>query len=366
MCKLRVFALGSVCLMAVWAAFIPGDADRGAEVFKTQNCVSCHAVGGKGGTSAPDLARRTGRDYTPAQLASLMWNHAPAMWTAIAGRGYERPVLSEQQAADLFAYFYAAKYMERPGDAARGKQLFASKRCADCHGISDQVAGGGPPVARWPSLNEPIALADQMWNHSAAMRQAAAARKIRLPELSSQELTDILVYLQNLPQTRGQKADFSPASPETGEMLFKVKGCFHCHQGKLALDRFSGRTLTDFAAAMWNHAPKMGEKLPELRPEEMRRIVGYLWSIQFFGEKGDPARGRRVFTSKGCAGCHGAAASGAPDLGAEKGNYSATFMMAALWRHGPAMLARMNANKIPWPRFAGPEMADLIAYLNKS
>ncbi len=363
---LRLFTLASVCLSALSAAaFIPGDARRGAEIFKTENCVACHSVHGQGGKSAPDLGRRVAREFTPDQMAALMWNHAPAMWTAIAGRGYRRPILTEEQAADLFAYFYAARYMERPGDAGRGKQIFESKGCAGCHGISEAIAGGGPPVAKWPALDEPIALASQMWNHSAEMKRAAAAKKVNLPQLSSQELEDVLVYLRNLPQTRGRTVDYSPASAETGELLFKVKGCAKCHQGKLALDRFSGRTMTDFAAAMWNHAPKMSDKLPELNPEETRRIVGYLWSIQFFGRKGDAARGKHVFTAKGCAGCHGAAASGAPSLASEKGNFSSTAMMAALWRHGPAMLARMNMNKVPWPRFAGSDMADLIAYLNQ-
>ncbi len=362
----KIFTLGSVCLSILAAAtFIPGDARRGAMVFQSENCVNCHSVNGEGGKSAPDLARRVAREYTPAQMSALIWNHAPAMWTAIAGQGYRRPMLTEEQAADLFAYFYAARYMERPGDAARGKQVFETKRCAGCHGISSRVAGGGPPVAEWPSLDEPIALANAMWNHASEMRAAAQRKKVALPVLTSQELTDLLVYLQNLPQTRGRRADFSPASPETGEVLYKVKGCFHCHQGKLALDRFSGRTMTDFAAAMWDHAPKMGEKLPELNRQEMSRIVGYLWSIQFFGEKGDSGRGKRAFAAKGCNGCHGVSGSGAPNLSEAKGRYSATYMMAAVWRHGPAMLARMNAEKKPWPRFTGSEMADVIAYLNQ-
>lgn len=366
MFEAKVLVLGSLCLATLSAAaFIPGDSKRGELIFQTENCIACHSVRGEGGKSAPDLGRRVARDFTPQDMAALLWNHAPAMWTATAGRGYRRPMLTEQQAADLFAYFYAARYMERPGDAARGKQLFAARRCAGCHGISSDIPGGGPAVAKWPSLDEPIALANAMWNHAAGMRRAAATRSIALPHLTSQELGDILVYLQNLPQRRGRTTDFTPASAETGELLFKLKGCAQCHHGKLALDRVSRRTLTDFAAGMWNHAPQMGEKLPELRPEEMRRLVGYLWSIQFFGEKGDPARGKYVFTSKNCAACHGTAASGAPDLAAQKGNYSATYMISALWRHGPAMLARMNMNKIAWPRFEGSQMADLIAYLNK-
>jgi mono/diheme cytochrome c family protein len=359
--------LGSSALFGfAAAASIPGDAQRGSEVFKQQNCVACHSVAGQGGKAAPDLGLRTAREYTPAQMASQMWNHAPAMWTAIAGRGFERPVLSEDQAADLFAYFYSARYFERPGDAGRGKLVFSTKRCGECHGISTQSAGGASPVAKWRSLSDPIALAEQMWNHSASMRAAAGKKGVSLGPLRSQELTDLLVYLQNLPELRRlRKTEFAPGPADTGEMLYRLKGCADCHKGKLTLDRFSGRTLTDFAAAMWNHAPEMGKELPELRPEEMRRLVGYLWSIQFFGERGDPARGKRVFTAKSCAACHGAAASGAPNLGEYKGRFSATAMVAALWRHGPAMLGRMNMNKVRWPTFTRTQMADLIAYLNQ-
>lgn len=360
--------LGSSTVFGLAAAgSIAGDAQRGSEVFKQQNCIACHSVAGQGGKAAPDLGMRTAREYTPAQMASQIWNHAPAMWTAIAGRGFERPLVTEDQAADLFAYFYSARYFERPGDAGRGKQVFSNRRCAECHAITGQAAGGASPVAQWRSLADPIALAEQMWNHSASMRAAAGSKGVNLGTLSTQELTDVLVYLQNLPELRASRRPGFAAGPaDTGEMLYRVKGCADCHTGKRSLERFSGRTLTDFAAAMWNHAPKMGKELPELRPEEMKRIVGYLWSIQFFGERGDPARGQKVFTAKNCSACHGAAASGAPNLAEYKGRFSATSMVAALWRHGPAMLARMNMNKVAWPTFTRAQMADLIAYLNRN
>jgi len=29
--------------------------------------------------------------------------------------------------------------------------------------------------------------------------------------------------------------------------------------------------------------------------EEMRQMIGYLWSAQFFDPRGDPAKGKRVF-----------------------------------------------------------------------
>ena len=79
MFMLRVIAVGA---LVVWsglaASTIPGDARRGEQLFQSEQCIQCHSVKGKGGTLAPDLARRVDRDYTPAVMASLMWNHAPA------------------------------------------------------------------------------------------------------------------------------------------------------------------------------------------------------------------------------------------------------------------------------------------------
>src|SRR5438309_10848034 len=151
---------------------VSGDARRGEQLFQSQQCVRCHSLNGRGGTFAPDLAKRIDRDYSPTVMASLMWNHAPEMWGAMKKEGIERPPLSPEQAADLFAYFVSARYFERPGDAGRGKQLFAAKHCADCHGITDSKVAGAPPIAKWESLADPVVLAQPMWNPGAQMKAA--------------------------------------------------------------------------------------------------------------------------------------------------------------------------------------------------
>lgn len=346
-----------------FAAGIPGDAQRGAAVFETQKCVGCHAVNGKGGSSAPDLGKRTGRDYSPSLLAALMWNHAPAMWAAIGKAGIEKPVLAGQDAADLFAFFYAARYFDRLGDAGRGKQLFVSRSCVDCHNLSSSGSAGASPVVKWASAGDPIELARQMWNHAAPMRAAMAKRKIEWPLLTAQEAADMVVYLQNLPQTKGLEPAYSPASAETGETLFRVKGCVGCHKQASALaSRARGRGVADFAAAMWNHAPKMAQSQPELNPVEMRRIVGYLWSVGYFEAPGDAGRGKAVFAKNRCGSCHGAG-SKASNLSGHK-PFDSFNMVASLWRHGPAMLTEMRGSGQAWPRFQGSQMGDLIAYLN--
>jgi cytochrome c len=59
---------------------IPGDSERGEKLFENERCIQCHAIDGKGGSKGPDLGRRIDRNFTPALLASAMWNHAPVMW----------------------------------------------------------------------------------------------------------------------------------------------------------------------------------------------------------------------------------------------------------------------------------------------
>src|ERR1035438_2490901 len=118
--RARPLSPGVKCVLLLVAAVIPapcatrslllGDAERGAALFKSLNCIVCHSVGGVGGKKAPDLGQGRDRGFSPYDMAALMWNHAPAMWGATASARVTVPAMDEQQAADLFVYFYAAGY----------------------------------------------------------------------------------------------------------------------------------------------------------------------------------------------------------------------------------------------------------------
>lgn len=356
------------------AKVLPGDARRGEALIRTQNCVACHRVGGEGGRTGPDLGKARGRSYTPSSMASRMWNHAPAMWTAMEKQGAQRPALDEQQAADLYAYFHAIRFFDRPGDAARGSRVFSERRCAECHGRTKSNAMGAPPVAAWKAVASPIEFAQQLWNHAPRMEQAMAAKKMKWARLTGAELTDIVVYVQSLPETRGQARSFVLTADGRGAAVFAEKGCKGCHQGRLLLEgRLVAGTLTDFAAAMWNHAPQMSaagadrSKPAQLTAEEMRDIVSYFWYGMVFAERGDAGKGRELFAKKQCGTCHGDRASGAPDLAQRLGGRDervrAITLVSTLWRHGPAMLEGMKAKQLSWPEFSETEMRHLIAYL---
>ncbi len=347
------------------AATLAADSGRGERLFTSLSCIQCHSVNGVGGRVAADLGRRIDRNFTPASLASTMWNHAPAMWGAMRDRDIRAGDLDEQAAADLLAYFYSARFFDKPGDAGRGKRLFAERSCSLCHGLTQVIQGGVKPVNQWSALTDPIALTEAMWNHAPNMFTEFKLKQISWPQLSGQDLSDLLVYLRNLPSTRDQAAAFQTTAGANGEAIFKSKGCVACHQSGLSFaPQIKGRTLTEIAAEMWNHVPRMHTHPEHFESGEMRELLSNLWARQFFEDAGDARRGKRVFTDKHCTTCHGDASSGAPRL--TGGSFSGITMVSALWHHGPRMLEQMKSKSVAWPRFDRREMSDLIAYLNST
>src|SRR5580658_8966631 len=131
--------IGLLLAASLQAAAVSADSARGAQVFELQGCSQCHALNGVGPKVGPDLGLIADRGFTPAALAATMWNHAPGMWVETKLRSVTRPAIDEQQAADLFAFFYSLRFFEQPGDAGRGKSLFNSKKCPACHGIDEPL-----------------------------------------------------------------------------------------------------------------------------------------------------------------------------------------------------------------------------------
>ena len=355
------------------AAAVSADSMRGAQVFDLQGCGQCHALNGIGPKIGPDLGLIVDRGFTPASLAATMWNHAPAMWVETKLRSVARPAMDEQQAADLFAFFYSLRFFEQPGDAGRGKALFAAKRCAECHGIDEPLSTERniKPVAEWTVSGDPLALIETMWNHSAQMRDEMARRKIRLPQLTGQNLADLLVYTRRAGGKRSATPVFreTAAAADAGKKLFESKGCISCHgplNHLLSIDVHNA-TLTDIAADMWNHGLDMSLRNTTFAPGEMRDVAEYIWFSRTIEGAGEAGRGAQVFAAKKCGVCHDDPSSGAPSLGGLTANgkfFSGATMVSALTRHGPAMLDKMREKHLPWPHFTADEMSSLIAFLN--
>jgi mono/diheme cytochrome c family protein len=356
-----------------------GDSARGVQLLREKRCTVCHSIEGVGGGAAPDFARATTRGYSAATMAALLWNHGPAMWSAMRRQNIELPALTDAQMADIYAYFYALRYFDPPGDAGRGKSVFTSKSCHRCHALAAGAGGVGPPVPQWPTLADPVLWVQQMWNHGGEMSRQMQQDGIRWPTFTPREMVDLIVYVENLPGLQLRTPTLRLGDPALGARLFDSKNCSQCHTlGEDVPERINlldatqqERRLTGLAVEMWNHRPLMevaarnrGLQLQPFAGDEMADLLAHLFEQGYFSVRGEPRRGERLFSQKGCASCHGQAASGAPNLRATDTTFSATRFAAAVWGHGPAMLDRMQQQGMKWPALTDRDVADLLAFLN--
>ncbi len=354
--------------------------------------MQCHALRGEGGGLGPDLGTPSSRPLNGAQLAGILWNHAPQMWQMMQGQGIETPSLEEKEVADLFALFYAVGYLDRTGNPSRGQEVLKAYGCLQCHDLREASSTGIPALIQPGLYSSPIQLAQAMWNHAPRMARFMEELEVPWPQVDTQALVDLASYLQLLSGDLGMRRLPRAADPEMGSQLFVLKGCSKCHtmRGQMAGEptvlatTVSGpdlagtstiaHTLTELAALMWNHAPhmqenmeEMGLRLPTFTGNEMAALIAYLFSIRYFDPFGDKDRGRSVYIAKGCASCHGPTRMGGssgPPLDVLSGRASPIALATGMWNHGPAMHEQLRASGRIWPTFSGSEMSDLIAYLN--
>jgi cytochrome c2 len=175
---------------------------------------------------------------------------------------------------------------------------------------------------------------------------------------------------------------FSPTQdPLAGSRVYGTKGCVKCHAvngvgGKVGPDLGRiprPRSFYELAAGMWNHLPKMGERMRELgiaRPQLDARdtgdLIAFLYTINYFDPPANVESGRRLFAEKKCVVCHQVGGTGGvvgPNLDFLKQFGSPILIAAEMWNHGPSMADAMRAKRIARPTFKDAELRDLIAYL---
>ena len=80
-----------------------GDEKAGERLFGEKGCSYCHTPTGPGPGIAPDLANLKALS-SPADMAPVMWNHAPVMEEKVAERIINWPKLSGAELRDLYAF----------------------------------------------------------------------------------------------------------------------------------------------------------------------------------------------------------------------------------------------------------------------
>lgn len=151
--------------------------------------------------------------------------------------------------------------------------------------------------------------------------------------------------------------------------------------GKLAADLGERpriqRTFTELAAIMWNHAPEMkelaGKQKITWKPftgSQMRDLLSYIYLLGALDDRGNAARGKRLFVEKACASCHALCEGESPALGPPLGQWrsfaSPILWAEAMWGHAARMEEMTQRLGFPWPTFTGTEMVDLFTYIHQA
>ena len=355
---------------------LPTDPLEGRIVFEEKQCISCHSVGGLGGTAGPDLSR----DYffgSGLELASILWNHTPAMNRKFRQLRMDRPKLSEKEMLDLLGFLYYLRYLGEPGSVSSGKRLIESKGCLSCHTIGGGSKEGVPDFRQIPRFSAPLNMVQAMWNHAPTMQKKFESNKVAYPTMSGEEAVDIAAFLQQA-STAPTEQRLSPGNPRNGRVLFDKKKCSTCHVGEgkrrrietglVKMDLRKG--VTEVASLMWNHGKDMFDLMkresiewPMLEGNDMADIIAYIYFLGFEDKPGQSEEGLRVFREKGCFECHERSGSQAALL-ASSGSLNSPFNMVQLmWNHAIEMEDLLITQNKRWPELSSKEMRDLYAYL---
>jgi hypothetical protein len=260
------------------------------------------------------------------------------------------------------AFFYAARFFEKPGDAGRGKQAFESLGCAGCHDLAQASS-------QWQALADPIALLEAMWNHRAQMRAPPRPRASSCGN-SARRILPTCWYTCAISQARP-----------------RANGRYSCRSRGLRRRRISIGRLRRVpsngggagrSASKARRSPKsrprcgitrLAWRRPAHPPSRLLPVRCVIWSAPFGRRSSSRMRAVRRRAAASSRARTARSATTTPQAARPTCPIRGTrFQRSQPWFPccgARAEHAGSDENQgHRWPRFDGTQMADLIAYLN--
>lgn len=164
----------------------PGSPQSGKRLFADYDCNKCHSIRGSGATEAPDLGNIfEDRNIDIYVILEEFWNHSPAMWETLKGKGKRVPRISTGDFADIVAYLFFVNFNRSAGSIDEGRQLFETRACAACHDPPD-VSGSN------------LELLSRFWNGVPEMLEQARQDGVEWPILSDGEVSSLMKFLASV------------------------------------------------------------------------------------------------------------------------------------------------------------------------
>jgi len=176
---------------------------------------------------------------------------------------------------------------------------------------------------------------------------------------------------------------FLPENPLEGSALFTEKYCIRCHSiqgigGKTGPDLGESHlgSFSEITAALWNHFPRMNEAFrelnlawPDLTTEETRKLITFLYYLNFFDKASNAEMGEKLFNEKNCIRCHSVGGKGGdigPKLDPYQSKYPVPYITAALWNKGPKMMEKMRKEKVNRPEFRERDVIEILGFIRSN
>ena len=214
--------------------------------------------------------------------------------------------------------------LARWSSVRRGRELFASNRCANCHSSKQSDLPLEPTI----SLELATTRLSENWMDHWLDNPRALRNHTRMPRLfgdsqgEKRDKHDVLAFLARSKTTLSSPP---PGQAERGSRVWEDLGCISCHTFAppaqaddwnrtslhLAATKFHGGGLAQFLAKphRFNSRSRMPDfHLTELETRDLVALItdrsrGRLAIAKKVAE-GKPNRGQKLFVSRGCRSCH--------------------------------------------------------------
>jgi len=284
--------------------------------------------------------------------------------------------------AALAASMQSPAELQLPDNPLRGRSLYESKQCVQCHGLAGSEASIGPILGEGRFAGTFLELGAALWNHVPGMTVTFDVSGLDWPQLSPRQATELVSFLYFIDYLG------NPGDAAAGREMFERQACSSCHAiggGEATvgpdlaeLSRFA--SPLSVAQQIWNHGPSMFESMRRMNVQPplfddgdlanlsayIRQRAGTQPLQPLLSTPGNPNQGRELFSAKGCSSCHGADARGGrggPNLAEFELRRPAEAIASTMWNHGLAMSDAMAERGLGWPQFDDSELADLVAFL---
>ena len=230
---------------------VPGAAmlSRGRALMEKSGCYACHAVKGHEAfrSEAPPLeivALKTGAGALKRWLKDPKSLDPNATMPKFPLNDTDIEALSNYvfslSPGRALADRIAAAAAEPPGDADKGKALFAESRCLSCHTVEGKGNGSAP------ELSQVASHATAGWLLAFIRDPHAFNPRTRMPQFnfSEADTRNLVAYMEsefrdfNAPKGMLDPLPVNQTLAEKGKALFHQKGCYACHAPGQEANRF--------------------------------------------------------------------------------------------------------------------------------